>query len=87
MSPSAIERWKRMRQLGKARYILQTGVLRWGMTMFIVMTFVINIRPESLKGVAVALTIWAFGGLLFGWLTWEVGERRYHRAVPGGSGA
>ena len=81
MSTAAIERWKKKREGGKARYILQTGVFGWGLTMFVVMTFFINKRPENLKGVFVAALIWLVCGAGFGWLTWEVNERFYLKAT------
>jgi hypothetical protein len=81
VSPKSIERWSKKREGGKSRYILQTGVLGWGMTMFIVMTFVVNKRPETLKNVLLALLLWLVAGVAFGWLTWVVNERLYRKAA------
>ena len=81
MSFASIERWKKKREGGKARYILQTGVLGWGLTMFVVMTFVINKRPENLKTILLAALLWLVGGAVFGWLTWIVNEHLYRRAT------
>jgi hypothetical protein len=84
MGPTSIERWRKKREGGKARYILLTGVLGWGMTMFVVVTFVVNKRPEGFKSILVGLLIWVVCGAGFGWLTWALNEHLYRKATANG---
>ncbi len=80
MGPTSIQRWEKKREAGKTRYILQTGILGWGLAMFVVMTFVVNKRAENFGNIFFALLLWLVAGALFGWLTWIVNEHLYHKA-------
>lgn len=66
--------------------MLVTGVLCWGLPMFVVMTFFVR-DTANLDGFTVLLraALWLSGGLLFGALTWALSERRYRRLtqLPG----
>jgi hypothetical protein len=78
--PKWIERWQTQRSAGRGRYILRTGVLWYGIPMFIAMTFFIN-PPAVLNARSILLNaaIWAIAGLLFGALMWWLSEWRYQR--------
>ena len=81
MKPKHFEHWSKLRTRGKARYILGTGVLAWGLPMFLFMILIINRRTTSLTAIGLNLLIWILGGTLFGWLTWTIAERQYQRAL------
>ena len=75
-----IKRWQATRSRGRTRYLLVTGVLSWGVPMFVVMTFFVS-PPKQMSPSALLLSavVWFLGGLLFGYMMWIVGERRYNR--------
>ena len=78
--PKNLQKWEVTRQKGKKRFVLQTGVLAWGVPMFFVMTFVVDRQPDkpfSAGMIAVSAVIWAIGGACFGWLMWAMSERKY----------
>jgi len=75
-----LERWEQTRKQGRGRYVLTSGVLVWGLPMFVVMTFFARETSDLTVGlVAVSAVIWAVGGAVFGILTWFFSERRYSR--------
>jgi hypothetical protein len=81
MNSKSVERWKKKREVGKSRYVLQTGILSWGLTMFVVMTFVVNKRPENFQSILFAFLLWLVAGAAFGWLAWVVNEFMYRKAT------
>lgn len=77
--PKNLQKWAITRQKGKRRYVLQTGVLAWGVPMFVIMTFIVNRRPDeplTMGLIAISAVIWAMGGTGFGLATWAWAERR-----------
>ena len=75
-----LDRWEQTRKQGRGRYVLTTGMLAWGLPMFVVMTFFARDTSDLTVGlVAFAAVIWALGGATFGVLTWFFSERRYLR--------
>ena len=81
MKPKHFEHWSKLRAQGKARYILRTGVLAWGLPMFLFMVLIINRRTTSLTAIGLNLLIFSLGGAVFGWITWALSERQYQRAL------
>jgi hypothetical protein len=89
-----ISRWEVIRSRGRTRYLFVTGVLSWGVPMFVLMTFVVS-PPKQMAPLPILLSAltWLAGGLLFGFMMWVYGERRYSRQFPndvragGGGGA
>jgi hypothetical protein len=45
--PKDLKKWGISRENGKKKFILVSGVLSWGMPMFIVMTFFVNRRQDD----------------------------------------
>ena len=80
--PKDLKNWALLRQRGKRRFVLLTGVLSYGVPMFIIMTFFVNRRsevmPEYLR-VAISLVIWLLGGAAFGWIMGKLNEGRYQK--------
>ncbi|TBR40778.1 hypothetical protein EYV96_10065 [Dyella terrae] len=60
------------------RYVLVSGLLMWGLPMFVVMTFVIS-RPQP--PVALSAILWSVGGVGFGVAMWFIQEHRYRKAT------
>ncbi len=80
--PKDLKNWELLRQKGKKRFILITGVLSYGVPMFVVMTFLVNrdqghLPPEVRIGIL--LVIWLLGGAAFGWVMWKLNEGRYQK--------
>jgi len=65
-----------------ARYVLVKGVLSYGLTMFIVMTFIVHRSDLSPRFIALSAVLWLIAGAVFGTFTWLFMERHYRRAVP-----
>lgn len=71
-------RWERSRQRGMLRYVFVQGVLAWGATMFVLMTFVLK---SSRLPVWQSALLWAAAGAAYGISVWLVQERRYARSL------
>lgn len=83
MKPEALARWKVTRAMGRTRYVLVSGVLSYGLPMFIVMTFLVHREDLSPKFIGFSAIAWAIGGALFGITMWYVLERQYRKATQG----
>jgi len=84
--PKQLQRWEKVRQKGRLRFILLTGVAGWGLPMFAVMTFVVNRRPDSPPTpsfILVSAVIWALGGAVFGLSMWTISEKKYQKYLAG----
>ena len=80
--PKDLKKWEITREKGKAKFILVTGVLSWGLPMFAVMTFVINRKRDEVLPpwlILVSALIWGLGGALFGWVIWTLSEKKYQK--------
>lgn len=64
------------------RFVLIRGVLSYGLTMFMVMTFIVHRGDLSLSFIAISAALWFIGGAVFGALTWFLMERIYRKVVP-----
>ena len=63
----------------KPRFLL-TGVLAWGLPMFVIMTFVVsrkNWREHTPVEIAASAVLWVIGGACFGWWVWRSSEKKY----------
>ena len=84
MKEKQFDKWQKMRMKGKRRFILINGLLSWGVPMFVVMTFVVNM-PENAEMtfglIAINALIWTLGGLAFGYLTWTLSEKNYQKEL------
>ena len=76
--------WAELRDKGRNRFILVTGVLSFGIPMFIVMSFLVNKPFEhgfTVANVSVNLGIWLVSGLVFGGLMWSFNEKRFLKEI------
>ncbi|HLQ27081.1 MAG TPA: hypothetical protein VK138_14550 [Acidiferrobacterales bacterium] len=83
MKPQEIERWKKIRDKGMPRFILLTGILSYGVPMFVALNFIIPPKnPLSITDIVVTLLICAVaGGGVFGYIVWLVQEKRYRKVL------
>lgn len=80
MRAEQLEKWKDIRQKGMLRYVLVSGVLSYGLAMFIAMTFVMQRDKLDAGFIVVSAIAWTIGGALFGVLTWFLQERQFRKA-------
>ena len=80
MKPQAAARWEKTRAMGKRRYVLISGVLSYGLPMFVAMTFFVHRSDLSPNFIAVSAVLWLTGGALFGLVTWHIFERQFAKA-------
>jgi hypothetical protein len=83
MKPKEIEQWRKTREKGILRFILFTGILSYGLPLFVVLNFMDPPKmPLSITDLIVTLLICAVaGGSAFGYILWVVQERRYRKAL------
>jgi hypothetical protein len=82
--PKSLKRWERVRQKGKAKFILQNGLLMYGLPLFILDTFVCGPSqklPFSPELIVRHACIWAVAGLFFGWTIWTFSEKKYEKFI------
>lgn len=81
LSPKQIEYRKRIRAKGRTHYIFYTGILRLGMSMFVLMTLwkwydkygwhVPSRQGDLYFDVVLGLVVWSVGGYIFGATMWK----------------
>jgi hypothetical protein len=84
-TPAQREHWQQVKARGKKKYILSFGILRYGGTMFVVMTALELIRrtppPRAPVDyafvIALNLVVWPLAGYVCGLLTWRVYEKKF----------
>ena len=84
MKNEEFEHWGKAREKGSLRFILVSGIISWGVPMFIVMNFVVNM--SFLNGIVASelllqLGIWLSAGAFFGIGVWFTNEFRYKRTL------
>jgi len=79
MTEARAARWSVSRKEGKKKFILKTGVLAWGIPMFVIMTFFANNQPFTPISIAGSALIWTLSGALFGWMMWIQTEKQYRK--------
>lgn len=72
-------RWLKTREKGYRKYILINGVVYWGATMLLLMTFIFN-NPFQ-EGFALGLLvvyvfIFTITGIAYGIMSWSINEKR-----------
>ncbi len=83
MKPKEIEQWQKTREKGMVRFILLTGILSYGLPLFVVLNYMNPPKmPLSITDLIVTLLICAVaGGSAFGYILWVVQEKRYRKAL------
>ncbi|MBL9206539.1 MAG: hypothetical protein JNN01_15715 [Opitutaceae bacterium] len=80
--PDSLQRWARIRARGRLRYIVLRGMLLWGGTMTLVMTWIVNRTPgqsPTWRTWALSAALWLSAGVVYGWITWILMERKYQK--------
>lgn len=84
MKPEQIVKWKVTRQNGMWRYVLVQGVLLYGLSCFVVITFVVEQLVLgfvlSAGFIAFSAASWAIGGVVLGLIMWFIQERQFRKA-------
>ena len=80
MKPEQVEKWRVTRQKGMWRYVLLTGVLAYGLSCFLVVTFIVERNDLSTKSVGFSAVAWTIGGAIFGLIMWFIQERQFRKA-------
>ena len=90
MNPKQVERWARIRQMGRTRYIWLHGVLGWGLTVGVVWAVIMAAsRGWDRLPILLALAVIGFpiGGYFFGVVTWKTSEKQFAEATRNNPGA
>jgi hypothetical protein len=66
--------WEITREKGALKFILQDGMLRWGLLMFLITFYMPSGRRFS---ILVTACIWATAGAVLGAFVWIISERQY----------
>jgi len=80
LSDAQAARWASIREGGRRRYIVLTGVFGWGLLTALLSTVAGQLTgaPGPFPGrLAIALVMFPLSGILWGALMWSLGERRY----------
>jgi hypothetical protein len=78
---SDFEAWSAVRARGMLRYTLLSGIVSYGVPMFVVMTFFVRSEPKTLGFLSLSAAIWVVGGAIFGITMWHYNEWRYRKAA------
>lgn len=70
--------WAKRREQGMLRFVMRSGVVFYGVPMFIVMTYLI---PHPRLSTAQSALLWLAAGAFYGVATWFVQERRYRKVA------
>lgn len=80
MNEIQAQRWAKTRQMGKNRYIVNFGLLGWGLSLTVVTSIVELITQNSIAPFYVIIRFIVFGifGIAIAGNRWSVKEQRYH---------
>jgi len=87
MKTSQIQKWEKIRNKGKKKFIFQNGVLRWGLTtglLFSVIMYWIGEPHTLLRFVSflvLALIFFPIGGYFWGLWVWTASEKEHQKAI------
>ncbi|WP_334060504.1 hypothetical protein [Alteromonas sp. S005] len=79
-----MNKWAKIREKGKQRFVLVNGVLGWGLPTAILWVFLMEfLEPSENIWVRpiIALIIFPIAGIAFGHLMWNKSEKAYEKAT------
>ena len=83
-SSKQIDRWRRMRQMGRSRYIRLYGVLGWGLSTGILWALAMA-AMEGWENLPILLPLavicFPVGGYFFGAIMWRLFEAQFKRTT------
>jgi nitrate/nitrite transporter NarK len=85
LKPKQLEAWKKSRAKGMLHFVLVSGVLLYGLPMFVVMTLMVHRTELSPQNIGTSAVIWGLAGALFGIAMWYVQEWQFRKASGGGA--
>lgn len=78
--------WNEIRKMGRLRFSIEYGVMRWGLIMFLVMTsfnFTFNYEGNSfyeiIKFILLNMTIWIVAGYIYGFTIFHFREKLHKK--------
>lgn len=73
--------WHEVREGGKRKYILREGVLKIGLTLFVVFTLadLTSANGVTLFSLLTGIVIFGLGGYIAGAAVWSINEAEYKR--------
>ncbi|HET6554830.1 MAG TPA: hypothetical protein VFG49_14990 [Dyella sp.] len=77
MQTREFDHWAKVRERGMLRYVLRSGVVYYGLPMFVIMTYLI---PHPRLTTGQSAWFWLMVGAGFGVAMWWVQEHRFRRA-------
>jgi len=83
MKDDQFKAWESTRTKGKLNFVLFTGLLSWGLPMFIFIAFMNKPFADGFtsKSAIVHCIVWPLAGVLFGVLSWYMSERKYKKEL------
>lgn len=81
MNNEQFKQWRKTRLEGKLNFILKSGLLAYGLTMFIMMAIFNQPFAEGFTTRAAIshYITWPIAGVLYGVIMWYVSEHRYKK--------
>lgn len=73
------KKWHETRKLGRNKYVLRVGILQYGLIMFCIFVGIYASRGPFLFIVSLNAIIWSVAGLLVGFFTWHLNEKKYQK--------
>ncbi|MBN2436915.1 MAG: hypothetical protein JXK07_16770 [Spirochaetes bacterium] len=74
------EKWQKIRQIGKKKYVIKYGIISWGLTTAFLWSLIMHIiRPQENLFIrpVIALVLFPLGGIVVGLYTWNYNEKNY----------
>jgi len=83
MKDDQFKAWELTRSKGKLNFFLISGVLSYGLPMFIMMAFMNKpfVDGFTSKAAIIHCIVWPIAGLLFGVIVWYVTEHKYKKEL------
>ncbi|MBM7615962.1 hypothetical protein [Alkaliphilus hydrothermalis] len=91
MNCKQLDRWRKIREKGKVKYILQHGILYWGIPMGIFIVFFSTIKDDGIQYfsswiiIAVHFIIGILYGLIigtvYGSFSWRLNEKEWLKKI------
>ncbi len=78
----SVERWTEYRKLGYWRYVVEYGLLRYGVALIVIWTAVFRLEEgkwPSGEGLLALVGTCLLFGYLYGWVSWNMYARRVEK--------
>lgn len=77
-------KWRKKRQIGKQKYIINYGVITWGVTLTVIFSLIefFTSQTLSLGWLIMRFAMFSFIGIFIANYSWEKNERKYTPRKP-----